>query len=312
MPKNPLADWEAFRHRTLFRFCHVLGIDCHVFGHFGTEGRRSQLGPNGSLLYRPSLSWSKPVEMTGSLFVLIGLAFSAEHRCGQMHHASTLAELEEILQSLNTSQIFFDLDETLLMPETPFIYGMPESDAFLARLEPCEQAALQDLRPRMEAAYYASPLRLVDPGLPRLIASLRADGKAVHGLTSRATGPVEYEWHNFVALDFLSAANIRFSDFPRGAGNNTSIGGLKFVGGENQNKGSFIASLARESSGAAVLVDNTLSKIEHAAQAACLQGVHFTAAHQIEQSASSRRDWICTQLAELGTRCPACQANEEI
>ena len=48
--------------------------------------------------------------------------------------------------------------------------------------------AMSSLGSRMEAAYYAAPLQLVDQTLPALVRHLRSEGWAVYGATSRRTG----------------------------------------------------------------------------------------------------------------------------
>ncbi|CAK9064426.1 unnamed protein product [Durusdinium trenchii] len=197
------------------------------------------------------------------------------------------------------------------MPSTPFIFGMPQSDAFLKRLTACEEEAMSSLGSRMEAAYYAAPLQLVDQTLPALVRHLRSEGWAVYGATSRRTGDsVPYDWHSWLLVDFLLEHGLHFTPLSTETvhlGNATRAGGIFFVGGEEVNKGHVIHQVV-PAGHMAVLIDNTYDKLLRArSSSSCrFQGVHFTAAHGLESDDESRQRWLCEQLAQIGRRCKSC------
>ncbi len=68
--------------------------------------------------------------------------------------ASTADELWHVVHEQAASIVFFDLDETLVMPQTTFIYGLPRSDAYVSGLDSCMQTAFESkLGQKMEEAY---------------------------------------------------------------------------------------------------------------------------------------------------------------
>lgn len=233
--------------------------------------------------------------------------------CRQLTDAPSMGLLRELLIGSPAKHIFFDIDETIVMPDTPFIYGMPKSDAFLSALGPCERRVMSDLAQRMEAAYYAAPLTLVDAGLPSLISELQNAGKQVLALTSRGMGDA-YDWHTELVVDFLAAVGIRLSALPPGAhdvGNDTPAGGILFADGKD--KGAIIERVV-PLDGLKILVDNTRSKLTKALANVhlCLQGIHFTAAEAREHADTSRRHWVRQELADLGVQCTNCAEFREL
>ena len=242
---------------------------------------------------------------TLQLAVLIILICQIDANCGDLIHATTAEQLPKLLLDRGVTEVFLDLDETLVMPDTPFIFGMPGSDRFIEELDPCLMAALPKLAARMEASYYAASLQLVDFAFPRIIAEMKRDVRVV-ALTSRHTGAnADYEAHNFQVIDFLAAAGVQLS--LTGAGNDTAIGSVVFAQGEKVNKGHIIKDLLRNPGSKAALVDNTLGKLEAALAVSdlCLVGVHLTAAFDLEQSDMSRKQWICKELGTEG-ECSSC------
>ncbi|CAE7706057.1 unnamed protein product [Symbiodinium sp. CCMP2592] len=233
--------------------------------------------------------------------------------CGQLiDNVSTSEILQQRLSDLQGGYAFFDIDETILMPRTPFIYGMPKTDAFLKSLGHCEREALVWIGPQMEEAYYAAPLQLVVQGLPSVVRSLRQHGWHVYAATSRSTGDVPWDWHNDVVIEFLQAAGVEFSpleDKFAHLGNATSIGGIFFVGGEHKDKGDLISQIVPHGV-SAVLIDNTRRKLERAlastATDVCLQGLHFVAAHHHEQDDVARSTWLCNELSRANVHCASC------
>lgn len=130
------------------------------------------------------------------------------------------------------------------MPSTPFIDGLPGSDRLMRRLAAlCGEDVLVALRQRMEAAYYAAPIHLLDDGLPSVIESLRARGVHTFGLTSRSASQAtwEYAWHNAKIVEALTQAGISFSPLPTEHegehGANTAAGGILYAGGDVQVRG---------------------------------------------------------------------------
>lgn len=253
--------------------------------------------------------------LTGVLIVLLGfvgvLIAMRRDSCGHaIAEAPKIDALRNLLNQDAAMHVFFDLDETLVMPNTPFIYGMHGSDAFTNEMSSCEKEAMNQLGPRMEAAYYSAPLQLVDPGLPALIASLRKGGRSVWALTSRTLGD-KYEWHTQKVVEFLVAEGVFFAQLPsnmQDTGNDTQAGGMLFAGGESKDKGAIIARIM-PAGVASVLVDNTQHKLVTAVanQQVCLQGIHFSAADDLEQSDASRRSWVCKELGTLGIECETCK-----
>ena len=80
--------------------------------------------------------------------------------CNTVAEASSFLALERILLSQLASPspssrpqyVFFDLDECLVMPATPFIDGLPGSDALVRKLVLCGEAVHAALRRKMEEA----------------------------------------------------------------------------------------------------------------------------------------------------------------
>merc|ERR1712216_66713 len=188
---------------------------------------------------------------------------------------------------MGIAYVFFDIDETIVMPHTPFIYGMPESDAFLDALGPCERRLLPELGPRMEAAYFGAPETLVDEDLPQLISDLQRSEKHVWALTARTSAADNHMWHNDIVIDYLLKTGVLFSPLPPSVahlGNDTQVGGIFFSGGVD--KGALIAQIVQHP---AILIDNTRGKLTKAlASNGCLYGIHFTAAHAREHNDTSR------------------------
>ena len=171
---------------------------------------------------------------------------SSTDSCNAIVHAGSAVALKQILleQLLCSSPasrprfMFFDLDECLVMPATPFIDGLPGSDALVRRLALCSEQVLAALRQKMVEAYYAAPLTLVDDGLPELIEDLRDRGVIVHGLTSRGMSQTEFAhaWHNRQVVAALESHSIRFSPLAKDNcgehGDNTKAGGILYAGGQ--------------------------------------------------------------------------------
>lgn len=225
--------------------------------------------------------------------------------CGKLSAADDIGTLHDALVE---DTVFFDIDETLLMPETPFIYGMPSSDSFLNRLGQCERSMLDDLSERMEEQYYTAPIGLVDPGIPSLISGLQKAGKRVFALTSRCPDDPKYERHNHVEVEVLRRSQIHFSPLGQDVqkfGNDTDVGGIFYAC--SSDKSQLISKVVSKGTPVA-LVDNTLNKLTTALDnlRVCLHGVHYTGANKLEQSDEARQDWMCRELHHLGKQCASC------
>ena len=234
--------------------------------------------------------------------------------CNTVETASSIDALSQVLMEQiswgdddsRPKYVFFDIDECLVMPSTPWIDGLPGSDALNRKLDVlCGEKVRKLLRQRMVEAYYTAPLKLVDPGLPALIRDVQARGVSIHGLTSRGNRREqwEYAWHNAQVVDAIARHGVRFSRLderhlgPHGV--NTAAGGILYCGGDvSADKA---AVMERITDGLpATLVDNSASKLCKATEpgGACVHGVHFTAAWAREASDAERRKWI--YLQDLG------------
>eukprot|EP00755_Sulcionema_specki_P021283 Sspe_Gene.73890::Locus_45091_Transcript_1_1_Confidence_1.000_Length_767::g.73890::m.73890 len=226
------------------------------------------------------------------VLVGVGVVWGA---VAELHVATSASQLPDL--TAGAEAVFFDVDETLVLPESTFIYGLPRSDAFIAGLDECLSAGYSTLSEMMEEAYYRAPLRLVHKDLPRIIAELQARGVRVYGVTSRsATG--KYAWHNQVVLDFLEQQGVRFTSAPGSVNGVFFVADEEVVGGRNQpgrlsGKAVVIDSLL--TGGQGVLVDNTLAKLHRAMEQSQsnLSGVHYTEAWTQEASWDSMVRWIC-------------------
>ena len=217
------------------------------------------------------------------------------------------AQLDDPNASLRPRFVFFDLDECLVMPATPFIDGLPGSDALCRRLALCGEEVHNALRRRMEVAYYDAPLSLVDAGLPGVIADLQARGVSIYGLTSRGRRQEQwsYAWHNSRVVGLLAQHTIRFStlaDEHLGPhGENTEAGGILYAGAVHPAYNNKVVLMQAVTRGApSTLVDNSASKLCKATELrrACVHGVHFTAAWAREATDAERRKWIVMQSSQ--------------
>lgn len=236
------------------------------------------------------------------------LLHDSENACNTVELAISTEQLERILMhqlyapaGSRPKYVFFDVDECLVMPATPFIDGLPGSDALVRKLVLCGETVHAALRRKMIEAYYSAPLTLVDAGLPRLIADLRGRGVSVHGLTSRGSSSSHFPfaWHNAQVVEALERHRVCFSpladEFCGEHGDNTKAGGILYAGGEQMNKAVLMQKVTRGAP--STLVDNSETKLFKATSLgrACVHGVHFTRAWAREASDAERRRWITTQ-----------------
>jgi hypothetical protein len=238
--------------------------------------------------------------------------------------ATKASELPSLLS--DATIVFFDVDETLVMPRTPFIYGLPNADEILAGLRShtfMKERCYSTIGKKMEEEYFHAPLELVSPELKSVIQTLKSSGAQVFGLTSRSEVD-EYSWHNKVVQNFLQRHGIEFSQ----SGDLRSVNGIFYAGDEIVTKKS--DNMATKGSGKAmvidrvmnslsdkgtkcskvVLVDNTLEKLTSAMShsQSSLSGVHFREAWSKEPSKDEMQKLSCKMLLELGA-CNLCTCN---
>uniref|UniRef100_A0A0G4HR78 FCP1 homology domain-containing protein n=1 Tax=Chromera velia CCMP2878 TaxID=1169474 RepID=A0A0G4HR78_9ALVE len=247
------------------------------------------------------------------------------HLCGKVLTVKTAQEIPTavyINQSGSSSfpkdYFFFDIDETVLLPNTTFVYGLPATDRFLASLGTCEKAALPAVLPLMERAYYSSHEMLIDQDLPNVIRGLQERGHSISGLTSRCTEDAACAWHNEVVFESLDRFGVVFSDVH--SNNSEWQRGVFFASDEDVRPTDAVQEVSgkakvidneTETGQRAVLVDNTLKKLQLAlAQArTCTVGIHFTAVFEMQKSQSEMTQWFCEALESLQVECPMCQSS---
>jgi len=215
--------------------------------------------------------------------------------------------------------VFFDIDETLVMPAAPFIYGLPRTDMFVkAFTQTCTGQTWQRISDELGRLYYSSPHFLVSPTLPSMLAKMQAAGVHVVALTSRSAA----ENGTSDLLGDLQRLGLSLSSAwfegplkPDGAvARNTSVGAVIF--GNSQNKGDIIASYVEHAPGknasSTVLVDNTHSKCKAAAEALLNatfihRSIHYTEAYNLDGQHDDMDFWMRTVKTGLSipeAECP--------
>lgn len=110
-----------------------------------------------------------------------------------------IQEINKILQYVkDNSLVFFDVDETLIIPKTQFIYGIPHSELFMKKLNKnfSPQEVSQILK-RMEEEYYKSKVELVEDNVMEVLNTLEMKhGCEIFGLTARG-------WNEQYTTQFL-------------------------------------------------------------------------------------------------------------
>jgi hypothetical protein len=99
----------------------------------------------------------------------------------------TLEKIAKLLDYVTIeTTIFFDIDETLIIPDTHFIYGNPNTDKWLQNLEQSvDSDSLVKIKNLMEDRYYASPTRLVEEDTLGVFQQLIDRKSKIYGITSR-------------------------------------------------------------------------------------------------------------------------------
>jgi len=203
----------------------------------------------------------------------------------------------------DTMVVFSDLDETLVMPDdVVFVYGLPRSDEFTRQLETsCDSVNFKRIGKEMERRYYDLPLTLLDQEAPAEIKTLDQDPVIdVFALTSRHY-PANSDTENliesliYLGLQFTNIPeNFDYSCFENSQGlllsaeQESRLGGVIFANGESVNKGfimrDFLNCSHYDSQAAddydmkphVILLDNTLEKLQAAAEAFQDNGIVFT------------------------------------
>jgi len=226
--------------------------------------------------------------------------------------APDLAKLEETLSMFEqTTVIFFDVDETLVLPRTaPFIYGTPSTDEFVNKwikgetANSCFSVMKKQLLGLMEKEYNDTPMELVDAGLPALLRKLKAKGHDLYAITSR---PANYVNNR----KLLSQLRILFPSWPFNNVQQLTTGEVRgeVIFTDYGDKGAVMREIV-SSDGSAVLVDNSISKC-WAALNAGFDAVHFTEANN-HGTEKSMRIALCGYMRSLGhDSCAFCEENEE-
>eukprot|EP00640_Fibrocapsa_japonica_P003720 CAMPEP_0113934994 /NCGR_PEP_ID=MMETSP1339-20121228/2235_1 /TAXON_ID=94617 /ORGANISM="Fibrocapsa japonica" /LENGTH=291 /DNA_ID=CAMNT_0000937005 /DNA_START=120 /DNA_END=995 /DNA_ORIENTATION=- /assembly_acc=CAM_ASM_000762 len=236
------------------------------------------------------------------------LAWGLHHWAGyfSIHPASTTNHIESLLhkqlhQNGQPSHIFFDIDETLVMRNTSFVYGFHSTDVLVQELKTLVSKADYSLIKReMEKQYLDASVSMVDDGLVILIRKLIERGHKVFALTSNAPDSPFLP----KSLEALERAGVSFSHSSfQGEMNETgatvknheSIGGVIHCSyGEEDDKGAIMSEFMSQTEDGeqfaefrhCMLIDNTLSKCEKAlhffnAHSTCLfEAIHYTLAEE--------------------------------
>jgi len=143
-----------------------------------------------------------------------------------------LPSFRDIPSQLN-SVIFFDIDETIIIPNTSFIYGINSTDNFVLYLSKTLSPSLFNAYQTLfELSYYTAPVRLVEGQITlQTLSKLLDSGNHVHGLTARDFNgqytPILFEHLKNLGVEF-SAVDPALKSFPNKDGiifaNNTNKG----------------------------------------------------------------------------------------
>jgi len=119
-----------------------------------------------------------------------------------------LEKLSEI-PIIPNSIVFFDLDETIIIPKTHFIYGIPRSDNFTSKLKYIYSDSMyKNITKQMENIYYSSKVELVENELTlSFLDQLKQNNCTIIGLTSRSYN----EPHTQDLMQNLERLNISFT-----------------------------------------------------------------------------------------------------
>lgn len=118
--------------------------------------------------------------------------------------------IDKILPEIKENSIvFFDVDETIIIPETQFIYGIPHSDQFIKKLKKdfSPEKVVKILK-KMEEEYYQSEVNFVEEDVLNVLTDLKYKSYCeIFGVTSRGW----YDSHTQKFLKNLSNLKVGFS-----------------------------------------------------------------------------------------------------
>lgn len=75
--------------------------------------------------------------MTLYIWIWTFLTLQIASSCRKLINATAAEQLPKLLRENQVTDVFLDLDETLLMPDTLFIFGLPGTDTSGSMFEGC-------------------------------------------------------------------------------------------------------------------------------------------------------------------------------
>lgn len=227
-----------------------------------------------------------------------------------------LAQWDKLHAASPIEVVFLDIDETLVIPATPFNYDLPRTLDFVRQFrKTCPDDKWRGIASKMEELYYDSPHMLVDPRWPQFMQGLAPH---VVALTARPADDPSLG----ALVDTLQRFGIQFST-PWHIGTLPNTGAVTIdaeaaggkVGGiilaNSGDKGRIILEYGDYSPVAPIsnfaLVDNLLQNCLDAAQAGTqasnLTGylsIHYTAAYDLDGAADDMEFLVAKWKGELG------------
>ena len=237
-----------------------------------------------------------------------------------------------MIDDLDLHYVFFDIDETLVMPNTTFIYGLPNTDTFLTNIKQHEYLSqyYNYITTKMENEYYDSNIIVVNSNLPNLINYLRQHTQGVFGLTSRY---FNFE-HNQQLFEGMRKFGINFTRLSQTSLDNlfsnknvtncvdlrniSDIGTIIFRTNVCKNKWKIISKFTHylqnnrntDHYNKAILVDNTKSKCINALEYAklskfplCLKVFQYIEAFDKQKDLNEMQQRVCQYLDEKDLSC---------
>ncbi len=196
-----------------------------------------------------------------------------------------------------TCVVFFDLDETVVAKDTCVAYGFPFTDIlskYILKKE-SEHNQSPEIFALMESNYYSMPFRHASEDIFVVVSNMQKKlGVHVHGLTHNTLGSKHStdlihflsNQHHTSSVTYPIFTSLPHTDFPRTkatAINLEMVGGVLYRGSapdSSKDKGAMITEYLRHANTAdknvtAILVDNTLSKLQVAAATLLSEGIPF-------------------------------------
>jgi len=155
----------------------------------------------------------------------------------QIMEIETISAILPLVQ--DESYIFFDVDETLIIPKTNFVYGLSKCDEFIDAIKGQfrdNAELLNQILRKMEELYYKSDVVLVEDQLTRDTIDILKNERncKVFGITSRGIN----EQYSELVLPHLMNFGIAFSKMNIHSDSLEMENGLIFT--NHQNKGQTI------------------------------------------------------------------------